>query len=175
MMRYVTLLLIIIGVGCRRERTAAPVPPADSSSVARVDTVVVTREVAAALPQGTPGKICLSTGFPLAIIVTSTGDTLIGESRLSLRNLPAGVVLEGLYAQGATWLSKGTPITFERRSYRKSGAVVTLQCEDLKQVGTHANVPLFAPLTAPSPLQLFYVPVAPGRFQAYVTTLPPRR
>jgi hypothetical protein len=175
MSRFLVLLFIIIGAGCRRERTARPVPPIEASTVARVDTVVVTREAEALPPPGTPGTICLSTGFPMPMLVTSAGDTLLGEARLPLRKLPAGLVLEGVYAQGQSWLSRGMPITFERRTYRKAGAVVTMQCEDLKQVGTHANVPLFAPLTAPSPLELFYVPVAPGRFQAYRTTLPPRR
>jgi hypothetical protein len=50
------VLLLGFGPCGRTPPPAAPPPPP------RVDTVTVTREVPAPLPDGTPAQICLSTG-----------------------------------------------------------------------------------------------------------------
>ena len=44
----------------------------------------------------------------------------------------------------------------------------------LKQVGENDGVPLFADLMVLTPIETIFVPVAPGRFQTYRTTLPRR-
>jgi hypothetical protein len=45
----------------------------------------------------------------------------------------------------------------------------------LKEVGEFEGVPLFAMLDAASPIETVYVPIRPGLFQSYRTTLPRRR
>ena len=47
--------------------------------------------------------------------------------------------------------------------------------EDLKQVGENSGVPLFADFAAPPPLELIFVPIQPGIYQAYRTTITRRR
>ena len=144
-----------------------PLPP-------RVDTVIVTKEVIPPLPEGTPDTVCLSTGFPMPVRIAANGDTLIGERRVRLQDIRPGLVFEGAYAAGKPWVDKGE-ITFERRVYRKFGTVNTLECDDLKQIGEQEGVPLFADAGAPSPVETIQVPLMPGRFQAFRTTLPRRR
>jgi len=41
-------------------------------------------------------------------------------------------------------------------------------------VGEHNGIPLFADIMVLSPIETIYVPVSPGRFQPYRTTLPKR-
>jgi hypothetical protein len=150
-------------------------PPAAPAPPPRVDTVVVTKEVPAPLPDGTPAQICLSTGFSLPVLIAASGDTLIGEGRVSIKQTRPGFVFEGGYSEGKPWFASGQPITFEKRSYKKDGEPKSLKCEDLKQVGDNAGVPLFADLAAPPPLETIFVPIQPGVYQAYKTTLPRRR
>ena len=162
---------LLTGIGpCNRNPPATPPPPPP-----RVDTLIVTREVAPAPPEGTPAEICLSTGFAIPVLIAADGDTLIGQARVSIKQLRPGFGFEGAYAQGKAWLAKGDPIRFERRVYRKDSQPANWKCEDVKQVGAHDGVPLFADLLAPSPLERILVPVQPGVFQAYKTTLPRRR
>jgi hypothetical protein len=85
-----------------------------------------------------------------------------------------GLIFEGRYADGESWFDKADPIRFERRTYRLFEEPRTLKCEDLKQVGENAGVPLFADLMVLSPIETIYVPVSPGRFQPYRTILPRR-
>jgi hypothetical protein len=162
-------LLVGFGPCGRTPPAAAPAPPP------RVDTVTVTREVPAPLPDGTPSQICLSTGFSLPVLIAANGDTLIGDARVSIKQTRPGFVFEGGYAEGRPWFAAGQPISFEKRSYRKDGDPKNLKCEDLKQVGDNSGVPLFAEFSAPPPLEFIFVPIRPGVYQMYRTTLPRRR
>ncbi|MGH7471344.1 MAG: hypothetical protein ACRENP_25625 [Longimicrobiales bacterium] len=138
-----------------------------------MDTIRVTHQVNATLPDGTPAELCLASGLALHILVATNGDTLIGPRRVALRDLE-GLVFEGRYAGSQVWFQKADPIRFERRSYRKFEEPRNLKCEDLKQVGENAGIPLFADLMVLSPIETIYVPVSPGSFQPYRTTLPRR-
>ncbi len=149
-------------------------PPAAPPPPPRVDTVIVTREVPKPLPDGTPASVCLSTGFSLPVLIDAAGDTLIGDARVSIKQTRPGFVFEGGYAAGKSWFVSNQPITFEKRTYNKDREPQKLQCEDLKEVGENLGVPLFADLAAPPPLQVIFVAIQPGLYQAYRTT-PPRR
>ncbi len=140
----------------------------------RPDTVIVTRdrEVAPPLPTGTATDICLATGSNISVLVTAQGDTLVGPSRTSIRVLrQGGVVFAGDYAQGRTWYDQNQPITLDRRTYRRSGNEVRLNCPDLKRVGEYMGVPLFAMNNATEPYPQIYVPVRPGVWQMYESGL----
>lgn len=140
-----------------------PAPPAD--------TVVVEREVEAPLPTGTPTQICLATGEEVEVLVTSRGDTLVGADRVSIRTLRPGVVFAGSYAEGRSWFENDRPITYESRSYDKSGGPVRLDCPNLVRIGEYMGVPLYALRSAQRPYETIYVPVRPGVWQAYQTGL----
>jgi hypothetical protein len=84
-------------------------------------------------------------------------------------------VFEGGYAAGKPWFVTGQPITFEKRSYKKDGEPKKMNCEDLKEVGENLGVPLFADFSAPPPLEVIFVAIQPGVYQAYRTTLPRRK
>jgi hypothetical protein len=94
---------------------------------------------------------------------------------VSIKQTRPGFVFEGGYAEAKPWFVSGQPITFEKRSYRKDGEPKNLKCEDLKQVGDNSGVPLFADQAAPPPLELIFVPIQPGLYQGYRTTIPRRR
>ena len=159
--------------GCQYFQRQAP-PPVEPTPP-RVDTVTVVREVAPPLPNGEPVTICLSTGFPLQAILTA-GDTLVGDARVPIATLRPGVDFAGRYAGSASWLTGGRPFRFENREYRKgAGDPIKLSCDDIKQVGEHNGVPLFAMFDATSPVEVVYVPVRPGAFMPYRTTVPTRR
>jgi hypothetical protein len=135
------------------------------------DTVVVTREVAPPLPQGTPTQICLATGENVTIYITPQGDTLVGDRRVPVGALGPGVAFAGEYADGAAWYVADEPIQFEDREYLRSGGNVGLDCANIMQVGEYQGVPLFADAGAESPYETLYVPVRPGVWQAYQTDL----
>lgn len=135
------------------------------------DTVVVTREVAPELPSGNPAQICLATGQNVDVMVTAQGDTLVGPNRTSIRTLRPGVVFAGTYAAGRPWFTNDESISFEERSYDKSGGEVGMACADIMRVGEHMGVPLFAMRNAERPYETLYVPVRPGVWQAYQTGL----
>jgi hypothetical protein len=82
--------VLLFGPGAcgRTSPPAAPPPPA------RVDTVIVTREIPAPLPEGAPAQICLSTGYSLPVRIAADGDTLIGEARVSIKQTRPGFVFE---------------------------------------------------------------------------------
>jgi hypothetical protein len=138
------------------------------------DTVLVTREVQRPLPDGTPARVCLSTGENALVHVTAQGDTLVGPERVSIRALRPGVVFAGSYAAGRDWFSNGAPITLEGRSYRKSGGEVRLDCARIERVGEHRGVPLYARRAADPGVGPVYVPVRPGVWQGYDPASPPR-
>ena len=144
----------------RPDTIRLPAPPPD--------TVTITREVAPNLPTGQATTICLATGETVQVLVTAQGDTLVGPQRTSIRVLrSAGVVFAGEYAQGRTWFEQNAPITFETRSFQKSGGEVRQNCADLVRVGDFEGVPLFAPRSATQPYAQLYVPVRPGVWQMY--------
>ncbi len=135
------------------------------------DTVEVIREVAPELPTGNPAQICLATGENVSVLLTAQGDTLVGPQRTSIRQLRPGVVFAGTYADGRAWFTNDESISYESRSYDKSGGEVGMSCADIMRVGEHMGVPLFAMRNAERPYETLYVPVRPGVWQAYQTGL----
>jgi len=135
------------------------------------DTVVVTREVAPPLPTGSPANVCLATGQNVEVLLTAQGDTLVGADRVSIRTLRPGVVFAGAYSAGREWFTNDEAISFEDRSYDKSGGEVSMACADIMRVGEHMGVPLFTMRDAERPFETLYVPVRPGVWQAYQTGL----
>lgn len=140
-------------------------------TIVRTDTVTVTKEVAAPLPQGDSVQICLSTGRPVTVLVTRDGDTLVGPERARLKQLRPVLAFSGAYAAEQAWFATDT-LRFEGRSYRKTGAELGLLCDELKEVGSYQGVPVFARVTEMNTLPYILVPVRPGRFQPY--TVPAR-
>ena len=135
------------------------------------DTIVVTREVAPPMPQGTATEICIATGDNVTVYMTPQGDTLIAPNRVAISSLGPGVSFAGEYADGRGWFEADDPIEFDGREYVQSGGEVGLDCPDIMQVGDNDGVPLFAELGASSPYETLYVPVRPGVWQAYQTDL----
>ena len=146
---------------CSKKPPTPPPPPQ-----IRVDTVIVTREVAPPLPEGTPARVCLSTGYPMPILISASGDTLVGERRVRVQDVRPGLVFEGSYAAGKPWIDKGQ-FTFERRTYTKFGTRNALDCDMLKQIGEYDGIPLFADVGAKSPVETIQVPLGPGVWQAF--------
>lgn len=133
----------------------------------RVDTVTVTQVVEPPLPEGTPTEICLSTGVTAQVHISATGDTLVGEKRIPLSQLRPAFSFAGAYAQDRPWYQRNEVIRFDRRDYYRAGAPVIRSCDELKLVGEHNGVPLFAEVTAPQILPVLIVPIRPGVFQDY--------
>ncbi len=142
------------------EETPAPPP----------DTVVVEREVEPELPTGEPANICLATGENVEILITPQGDTLVGPQRVRTQDLGPGVAFQGNYAEGLDWFDTDEAIDFDEHEYVKFGGEVSLDCNDIMQVGEYRGVPLFAEVGAERPYETIYVPVRPGVWQAYETT-----
>ncbi len=138
--------------------------------ITRTDTVTVTQTVEPPLRDGTPAEICLSTGVTVQIHVAANGDTLIGEKRVPLKDLRPGVGFYGVYAVDKDWYLRGDVVSFERRNYRRAGVERVRACDELKVVGAHQGVPLFAEVTARDPLPMIIVPVRPGIYQDYLRT-----
>lgn len=135
------------------------------------DTVIVTREVAPPVPQGTPTEICIATGENVTVYLTPQGDTLVGPNRVTISSLGPGVAFAGAYAAGRGWFEADEPFEFDGREYVRSGGEVGLDCSEIMQVGTHDGVPLFADAAGSSPYETVYVPVRPGVWQAYQADL----
>jgi hypothetical protein len=134
----------------------------------RVDTVTVTREVEPPLPEGSLVEVCLSTGVTAQIHVAANGDTLIGEKRVPLRELRPALTFPGVYAADREWLRSGGVVTFDRQRYRRAGVERVRACDELKLVGHHDGVPVFAEVTAPQLLPMIIIPVRPGVYQDYL-------
>jgi hypothetical protein len=167
------VLLVLVLPSCQYLQHLQRKPPEPIVQV-RVDTVVITKQVAPPLPDGTPTEVCLSTGQTIQIVVSPKGDTLVGPSRMRLRDAP-GVVIAGTYAGDASWFRGNEPIQFEKRAYTKSGAPLSPKCDDLKIVGDYNAFTILADVSAPTPLQKIYIPIRPGLFQPYTTTVPKPR
>lgn len=163
--RLLPAALAIVGLaatGCSQNQ-----PPPPPQPVVQVDTVTVTREVPPPLPEGNPTMICLANGQSVNIRVSAQGDTLIGPQRSKLRDLRPVLDFEGNYAGGTSWFVGDDAISMGRRQYQKFGTPMTKRCGDLKIVGAHNGVNLFADANATAPFDLLYVPVSPGIFQSY--------
>ena len=149
---------------CRASLRDRPDPDVVVLPAAPPDTVVVTRVEAPPAPVGAAATLCLSTGDQIQVLITPAGDTLVGPSRTPLSQLRPAVSLAGVYAANRAWFEDGEAIMFQQRSYGRSGAVVRLDCGDIRRVGEHLGVPLFGTGAAP---EIFYVPVRPGVWQPY--------
>lgn len=160
------LTIAFLAPACSRLRPEPP-PPAPPPPPPRVDTVTVIREVPPPLPHGAPIEICLSTGYPLHAVLSAAGDTLVGETRIPIAGLRPGIDFAGTYAAGRAWLTADRPIVFERRNFSRSGEPIVLRCEDLKAIGNHDGVTVFAMIDAQSPVEFVYVPIRPGLFQVF--------
>ena len=136
--------------------------------ITRTDTVKVTETIVPPLPEGTPAEICLSTGVTVQIHIAAAGDTLIGEKRVPLKELRPALTFPGVYAHDKEWYARGDVVNFERRNYRRAGVERARMCDELKLVGAHQGVPLFAEVTAREPLPAIIVPVRPGIYQDYL-------
>ncbi len=152
---------------CRASLRDRPDPDVVVLPAAPPDTVVVTRIETPPPPTGTAVTLCLSTGEGVEVLLTSAGDTLVGPSRTPLSELRPTVVLAGVYAENRVWFEDDDDVTFEQRTYGKFGAAVELDCGDIRRVGEHLGVPLFAPDTGGAPPAILYVPVRAGVWQPY--------
>ena len=152
---------------CRPSLRDRPDPDVVVLPAAPPDTVVVTRVETPPPPAGMAVTLCLSTGDGVEVLLTSAGDTLVGPSRTPLSELRPAVALAGVYAENRAWFEAGEPITVEQRSYGRLGTAVPLDCGDIRQVGEHLGVPLFATDTGGASPEILYVPVRAGVWQPY--------
>ena len=143
-------------------------PPAPPAPQVRVDTVTVTVTVEPPLTDGQAVELCLSTGVTVQIHLAANGDTLVGEKRIRLSELKPGIVFAGSYAAEREWYQRGDVVNFERRNYRRAGVARVRACDELKLVGEHQGVPVFAEVTAPQVLPMLIIPVRPGIYQDYM-------
>jgi hypothetical protein len=74
----------------------------------------------------------------------------------------------GVYAGERAWFVRADVITFDRNRYRRAGVDRTRACDELKLVGEHDGVPVFAEVTAPQLLPMIVIPVRPGLYQDYL-------
>jgi hypothetical protein len=158
------LLICVLSTGCTLLQKPAPQIEVRTDTV----TVSVRDTMPPPLPEGQPKEVCLSTGVTAQIHVAANGDTLVGEKRVLLKELRPGITFAGVYAQDKEWYRRGDVVLFERRNYRRAGVEKNRACDELKLVGTHQGVPLFAEVTAPNVLPAIIVPVRPGVFQDYL-------
>jgi len=150
---------------CRGRR--APAPDTVTLPAPPPDTVVVVRQADPEVPAGTSATICLATGESVDVRVTPAGDTLVGPPWIPVRELPPGLVFEGIYAEGHEWFESGDPMRFDGGEYVRTGEPSPRNCSDIVRVGEHENVPLFANRGAEAPFTALNVPVRPGTWQAY--------
>jgi hypothetical protein len=161
-MKHVVALCILLS-GCNLlQREPAPAPQI------RVDTVIVTQTVEPPLPEGQPVEVCLSSGVTAQLHIAANGDTLIGERRIAIKQLRPALSWAGSYAQDREWFRAGDVVRFDGRAYQSAGVERTRVCDELKLVGEHQGVPVFAEVTAPQILPLIVIPVRPGIYQDYL-------
>ena len=145
----------------------APVPDTVMMPAPPPDTVVIERVTPPPLPTGTPATICLAIGMNVQVMLTAAGDTLVGPSRVSMRELGPGIVFAGTYAEDMEWFTEDEPVMVEDRRFDKSGNPLRMDCDDIMQIGMHEGVPIFVQRSAEEPYTMVYVPVAPGEWQGY--------
>jgi hypothetical protein len=160
MIRIIALCVLISG--CHLLEREPPAPEI------RVDTVTVTQTVEPPLPEAQPVEVCLSNGVTVQMHITAENDTLIGERRVSIRQLRPAVAFAGTYAQDHAWFRNYDVVRFDGRGYQRAGVERTRVCDELKLVGEHLGVPVFAEVTAPQVLPLIVIPVRPGVYQDYL-------
>jgi len=160
-----TLMLTVAGCAALKPKTV---------TVVKTDTVTVSITKEVPLPTGDSTTICLSTGLPARVLVAANGDTLIGDARASLKSLRPVMNFAGSYAADQSWFYSDT-LRFEKRLYRKAGALQSRGCDELKTVGSYEGVPIFAEVTAKEPLSFIVIPVSPSRFQGYNVVNPSRK
>ena len=164
--RVASIAFVLALAGCA---TMHPKP----QIITRVDTVTVTKEVAAPLPTGDTATICLSTGVTVQVLVSARGDTLVGDARIPVKAVRPVLSFQGAYASDQDWYEHADTLRFENRLYRRAGLARKRDCDELKLVGDFKGVPLFADVTAAQKLPMIVVPVSPGIFQPYMNTTPP--
>lgn len=142
-------------------------PPEPPPPQVRVDTITITREVEAPLPEGSATMICLASGQNVEVRVSAAGDTLVGPRRARLADLGPAVGFVGNYAADENWFVQDEPVTFDRRQFSKFGQPQTRDCRGMKIVGDFNGVNVFADVATSAPFSILHVPVAPGVFQPY--------
>jgi hypothetical protein len=136
-------------------------------TITKTDTVTVVKEIAPPSPTGDSTEICLSTGMTARVLVSAKGDTLIGDTRVRLRDVQPVLAFAGIYAADQEWYSRGDTLRFENKVYRRAGGTMKRACDELKLVGHYRGVPVFASVTEPQGLPTIVVPITPGLFQNY--------
>lgn len=153
---------------CRGERR--PAPDTVTLPAPPPDTVVIVREIAAAAAaaaDGTSETLCLATGTGVGVRVTPAGDTLVGPSWASIKELRPGLVFAGSYAEGRQWFIADEPIRLEGREFAWTDGDVRLNCDEIVRVGEYAGVPVFADRAAAPPFEIVHVPLRPGIWRTY--------
>lgn len=152
---------------CRGERK--PAPDTVTLPAPPPDTVVIVRDAApeAAESAGTSETLCLATGVGVSVRVTAAGDTLVGPSRASLRELRPGLVFAGSYAEGREWFVAGRPVLLGDLEYVRTDGDVRLNCDGIVLAGQYGGVPVFADRRAGPPFGTVYVPLRPGIWRTY--------
>lgn len=133
----------------------------------RVDTVVITREVAPPVPEGRATMLCLASGQNTEVRISPAGDTLVGTQRVRLADLGPAIGFVGNYAADESWFTGDQPLTLNRRAFSKFGPPESRDCRGMKIVADFNGVNVFSDLAASEPFQTLYVPVRPGVFQSY--------
>lgn len=145
----------------------APPPPPEPEPMVRVDTVVITREVAPPVPEGRATMVCLASGQNVEVRVSAAGDTLVGAQRVRLSELAPSIGFVGDYAADETWFNQDQPVTLNRQTFSKFGQPESRDCRSMKIVADFNGVNVFSDVAASEPFRVLYVPVRPGVFQSY--------
>lgn len=167
-MKSAALLIPLTAMIAAAAAACAPSPePLQPEPMVRVDTVVITREVAPPVPEGQVVMLCLANGQNTEIRVSPAGDTLVGPRRVRLADLAPAIGFVGNYAGGESWYTQDQPLTLNRRVFSKFGQPETRDCREMKVVADFDGVNVFSDVEAAEPFQILYVPVGPGVFQSY--------
>jgi hypothetical protein len=152
-----------IGGTHHAQRVELRLPPAQPPHPVPLDTA--RGPELAQPPAGTAVRLCIVRGGGLAEVDArvdvASGDTLLDGVRFTAGGTEAG------YAAGQRWFVEGVPLMQGGRSWVRVGLPRIVQPADLRRVGEHQGVPLFAPADE-DPATTLYVPVRPGcEFQPY--------
>ncbi len=131
------------------------------------DTVVVIRTDPSPRGTGRTVELCLASGTAVEVLLTATGDTLVGPNRVPLESLRPGLVFAGTYAGGLPFYEADEPVRLGERSYGKSGRLVRVSCGEVIRIGEYAGVPVFVERGSGRPPARLYVPVRPGWWHVY--------
>lgn len=133
------------------------------------DTIVVVAAASArpVISEAELTSVCLSTGQNVALRLTATGDTLVGDASVPIGDLRPAMVFAGAYAGTAFWYQNEEVMIFEGGDFRAEGEPFPIDCSQILRVGVYQGVPVFAVITAERPLELIFIPVAPGMWRRY--------